>query len=203
VKRVLLVAVALLLVLVAVLALGAYRWAKHDAPIAAGNARGGWNGSLLASQELGNVDEQTFYPRYRPARFRVEVSFVNTGRWTVSVRDVTVPRDGGPQAFRLVRTQVTPENDFTLAHLRPLDRAHPLRLHRHEQRGIVLTYRIVAGCPSGQPGDYLRHLDTLVRITPSRTLDLALHVGPIATTERFELPFALTLACSGRILPAP
>jgi hypothetical protein len=170
--RVVLTAVSAAVVVVAAVVVGLFLWLRTYAPL-------GVSGPISPGPGLGADVEPTFgsggktvlIPAYRPGRpFDTQLTLRNGGRFGVTVTGV----DG-------VSGPLSPDELIDPVHDTPLG---DLRLDPHDDAIVVLRWKLACSPKDGQVAS-----DT-VRLRYR-------YLSWFTRTETVELPFAVTLRCSG------
>jgi hypothetical protein len=168
-----------------------FLWLRSYAPINAvdsGNFAPGPGLGADIEPVTGSGGRPVFIPAYRPGRpFDTALTLHNTGRFAVEVTGLGKP-NGTPelQAEELLATDASTANAEP-GHLHPFER---LRLDRGDTAVVVVRWRL--DCTKSTAEVYAASV-------PLRYTYLTL----FTRTARVELPFAVTLRCSGGPPPSP
>jgi hypothetical protein len=176
--RVVVAVVSAVVVVAAVVVVGLFLWLRTYAPLDAGGPVSPGRGLGAAVEPtFGSGGKTVFIPAYRRGRpFDTQLTLHNGGRFAVTVTGVGSV--GGPLA---------PAELIDPVHDRPLG---SLRLDPHDDVTVVLRWRLACAPKDGE-------------VASDRLPLRYRYLSWFTRTETVELPFAVTLRCSGGPPPSP
>src|SRR4051794_30283680 len=167
---------------VGVAVLAVFLWLRTYAPLSALGSGGVAPGPGLGADvepTFGSGGKTVFIPAYKRGRpFNVAFTVENTGRFAVTLTSVSSPRVGPIYADRLFATDSAASADP--AHLHPLGE---LRLDPKDSALIAVRWHLNCANTEEVTTDHVR-----LRYR---------YLAMFRRTQSVELPFAVTLRCSG------